>query len=353
LPTRRACVLAIAVLAVSCARGGRSDSVSRLAGRHPAPTVNALIGGTHSRKLSGFRLLDLSFVDSRHGFALGGFFGSSRSPLTTPVMAVLGTTNGGRSWETVGAPPEPVAHVEFGTPSLGWAFGPHLFVTRNGGQTWERERAGGPPVAVAASGRSVRAATGTCRAGGQCALHVRVSDDAGRSWRTPRLPAAISNERVEFARVGRVGWVVGSTATPHADVSLLRTTDGGQVWRQLRDPCDGWFHYGISFKPTYESHLSPIDADRLWLLCTGEPAGGSADGVLFTSADSGSIWHLIPVSVGGFASVRHAVQRGRTWADLQFVDPRHGWVATGTTVYRTSDGGAHWVGARLHPSGCG
>jgi photosystem II stability/assembly factor-like uncharacterized protein len=372
---RVAAAIALAFLVASCASG------QALAPAHPegvpkSPADAAsMIGSSHSVKLKGFNVLDISFVDDRHGFALGGF-------TSAPITAVLRTSDGGRHWKTMASTPHPEAHIEFSTPRLGWAYGPDLYVTTDGGQTWEQQETGGPTVAVAGAARSVWAVTGHCHVE-PCSFRIRISSDAGRSWLAAQLPAPISSEGMDMARVGDVGWVVGATASPNGTVSLLRTTNGGRTWEQLQDPCDRFFHYGIPFKPIFEAHLAPIGARELWLRCTSEPAGGSSEGVLFTSTDAGTRWHL--AFEGPSANELHVAALSLTngwetdatagpwlvrittdgrfhrpvvaldsgWTDFQFVDARHGWVATGTTVYRTSDGGAQWVGARLHPSGCG
>jgi len=371
---RMAAAIFLGFLAASCAPGGTLVP----AGPHRVPSLSpgatALIGSSHSMKLKGFHVLDISFVDGRNGFLLGGF-------TSAPITAVLRTSDGGRHWNTMASTPQPETHIAFSTPRLGWAFGPDLYVTDDGGQTWEQQRAGGPPVAVAAEGRSLWVVTGACRVG-PCSFRVQVSADAGDTWRTAAIPTAIWGEHAELARVGNMGWVVGSTAAPHGKVGLLRTADGGTTWTELRDPCDHWFYYGHPFKPIFESHLAPINAHQLWLRCTDEPAGGSSDGVLFTSTNAGASWHLAFVGAlanelhvaalsptsgwetdgaAGYWLVRitadgrfhHPAVTGPAWADLQFVDARHGWAATGRTVFRTIDGGDHWLAVRPHPSGCG
>jgi photosystem II stability/assembly factor-like uncharacterized protein len=157
-------------------------------------------------------VLDLSFVDRRYGYALGGFFGTDAQPIEPPVMAVMRTKNGGRRWTTVGAPPAPVQHVAFTSPRLGWAFGPKLFVTRDGGASW---------------------------------LQIRRQD------------------------------------APRRAPNRLRATSSG------------------------------------------------------------------------VASVAATPVGGRAGTDIEFMDARHGWAASGPKVFRTVDGGRHWTAMRLRPAACG
>jgi hypothetical protein len=217
VPARRT-QAALAVLLVAAAGATACGSASTDA-RNPGPnrvtptSVVSLAGGTHSRKLSGFRVLDVSFVDARNGYALGRFFGTEAQPVDPPVMVLMRTSDGGRSWVTVGAPPEAVEHVVFSNPRLGWAFGPNAFLTR----------------------------------------------DAAGSW-----------------------------VATHPD-----TTRRARARAARRD--------GV----------------------TGMPS-----------------------------SARLPASRSR-WAEVQFVDPRHGWAASGRDVYRTIDGGLRWAAVRLKPSACG
>ena len=197
--------------AAGCAHIPSSPRASSVP-RSPAAVVS-LVSGTHTRKLSGFRVLDLSFVDRRDGYALGGFFGTDAQPIEPPVMALMRTKNGGRRWTTVGAPPRPVEHLAFTSLRLGWAFGPKLFVTRDGGASWLEER------------------------------------------RSGRQPKRVVSDR---------------STTTRADAAAVAGT---------RAP--------------------------------------------------------------------------RRWADVEFIDARHGWAASGKHVYRTVDGGRHWTAVRLRPAACG
>jgi photosystem II stability/assembly factor-like uncharacterized protein len=367
-----------------CRSAGTGPPERAAAAISPSP-VGSLAGGTHSRKLSGFRLLDLSFVNPRDGYALGRFFGTDAQPVDPAVMALMRTSNGGVSWKTVGSPPAAAGHIQFSSPRLGWAFGPKLLVTTDGGTSWVEEHPGGRVEDLAPAGRSVWSVIGACAGG--CAFHIRVSADAGRTWRRPQPPLSIPGEHVEMARIGSVGWAVSSTANPEGGVALVRTADGGETWAGGDDPCDQRINFGAegSGRVVFESHPAPIDERRLWLLCTDEPVGGSSHGAVFTTVDGGGTWrpafmgpsgnelHVAALTPGtgwetdgtttyclARLSVTRGIHRapaalcgGPGWADLEFLDSRHGWAADGRYVFRTTDGGQRWLRVLVRPAACG
>jgi photosystem II stability/assembly factor-like uncharacterized protein len=99
-------------------------------------------------------LYSMSFVDSRHGWAVGGDGGEQ---VGSPV--ILHTTNGGKTWKREKAPAVDkdafLAGVTFANAQRGWAVGnanrgyansqpiykPIILVTRNGGGTWVAQNA--------------------------------------------------------------------------------------------------------------------------------------------------------------------------------------------------------------------
>ncbi|MBV9282592.1 MAG: hypothetical protein JOZ41_21145 [Chloroflexi bacterium] len=86
-------------------------------------------------------LLDFSFLDARHGWALGA---SCSRPGTCPSIAIRVTTDGGRTWrpaipkERISPGDQTVGPVQFVDPLRGWvAAGPSsVYRTDNGGLSW-------------------------------------------------------------------------------------------------------------------------------------------------------------------------------------------------------------------------
>jgi len=141
-------------------------------------------------------------VDARDGFALGRFFGTEAQPVDPPVMVLMRTSDGGLTWKTVGAPPEPAEHIAFSTKRLGWAFGPRVQVTRDGGNSWFQERRRGRVEALVAAGLDRTGLTGA---------HPRMR----RGWAS-----------VQWLD-GRHGWAATGN-------DVYRTTDAGRHWAAVR-----------------------------------------------------------------------------------------------------------------------
>ena len=109
--------------------------------------------------------ISASFIDASTGWLLAG-------PATCPRGTCAGlrlrkTTDGGRHWSRVPAPPTvasarfsrppagSVGHVALASTSDGWAYGPGLWSTHDGGRTWRRVPTRGESVQslVTAGGR--------------------------------------------------------------------------------------------------------------------------------------------------------------------------------------------------------
>ena len=101
-------------------------------------------------------VLDMSFVDAVHGWAL--------IPVGDTGTGLIYTADGGVTWASVTADTTNVQHVYFADTTRGWMYGGEpdgnngaFRVTRDGGQTWSDVDLGpsgiqGPPVALATDG---------------------------------------------------------------------------------------------------------------------------------------------------------------------------------------------------------
>ena len=147
--------------------------------------------------------------------------------------------------------------------------------------------------------------------------------DRGRTW--IRLWSGTANLREVNFSSAMTGWAIG-------DDTALATSDGGQHWRRLSQPSPGVLR---------EVHF--VDASEGWGI-----AGGSD-----TSAGPGER-PVGPEQPGGATRLVHSTNGGISWTTLAspfgpqsvcFTSPRDGWVASGTNVWRSTDGGRSW-GAR-------
>ena len=143
---------------------------------------------------------------------------------------------------------------------------------------------------------------------------ILATSDFGRTWARVWRGAAELRD-VDFVSAS-VGWALG-------DGILLGTVDGGQHWHRLGQPRAG---------PLRRVHFaSPTQG---WGV-----AGGTAQ------KDQG------PMQAQGATTLVHTTSGGRTWSALAapappqsvcFTAPDDGWLASGTRVWRSVDGGRRW-----------
>jgi len=327
---------------------------------------------------------DLTFVDARHGWAVGSLCGATG----TCVPALRATHDGGQTWQALPVPPllltsttSTVRQVHFATTQDGWLFGPTLSATHDGGQTWTQDRRVRGVVALATAGRSVWVLSRSCAPFRPCQSRLVVSRDAGRTWRWAATPPPHQPGVVQLLHPSaRVGWIA-------ATALLVGTHDGGRTWTRLTDPCAADSTLG-PFGQQFAAHGNRT----LWALCGGEPSAGQQNKSVYVSGDGGRHWALtattcfpwtrplrggcgrVPGSgyVSGLAlsTPTHGwmvLQRGtlygshdggHTWypaipyaqangsdagiGPMVFVDAQHGWLGALGRVFHTTDGGAAW-----------
>jgi photosystem II stability/assembly factor-like uncharacterized protein len=142
--------------------------------------------------------------------------------------------------------------------------------------------------------------------------------DGGETWTAPARPYTADFLRaVAFADLDR-GWIVGNNGL------VLRTDDGGDSWR--------FQHYETTFE-IYD--LAVVDGETLYLAAGGPDGDGGPTGWVAKSTDGGETWTRV-------------LERGAYLRKVAFADADHGWAASwdheaGTTLFRTTDGGATWT----------
>jgi hypothetical protein len=341
----------------------------------------------------------MSFVSDQRGFALGtAGCGRERCP------AVLGTTDGGRTWTRLAAPdataPGPGGHcpteevlcvdqVRFATPLIGYAFDTSLYVTTDGARHWQL-RVGNVSSLEAAGGTVVRVATDYPGCGGPLE-EVDVAQAGSGTWAPLPAPQMVATCPPVLYRQGQelalaaFGNPAGGVA---ASAAISRSGNGGRTWTAAApDSCYSHQGYG---RDGYASALALAPPAVLVLLCQHQRPGAegsygpawirvSADGgasygpdraVPFLAHSPGGpgSYQLAATSAGRILVVEDTsgngapgsnilltVNGGLSWSTtghlkagapvilVGFEDPLTARVAAGDTVWTTRDGGRTWA----------
>lgn len=337
-------------------------------------------------------VLDLSFVDPRHGWVL-----AQRCTLGGVCkLLVRVTIDGGQTWHSLPTPGPSTRDVaagaalsfagflRFATSRDGWArvsltvgrqdtTWSSVSVTHDGGRTWRTD----PRLARISTLLPLAGTVWAIETSGGL-VTVLISPDHGHTWHpAPEQPHVATVEQVIRGDL-RSAWIVG-------EKNLIATRDAGTTWQQVPDPCV--VHHQLSYET-----MAALDARHLWMVCGVQPFNWSlGDKYLYASNDGGGHWQplaasehsgagarfpgTIPASGGrAWGLIRTTRQRGwivldhlwfvgthdggDTWTDgpasrivhitdigvgpVVFVDPLHGWFAAQQWVLRTNDGGQHW-----------
>jgi photosystem II stability/assembly factor-like uncharacterized protein len=248
--------------------------------------------------LCGFHALDFP-VDAQTGYLAG---------YVRPRAAVLRTTDGGSSWDTVltdGTANSWFHDIQFPRGlDTGYALqypNCRLWRTTDGGDSWTI----GYPVAhgyLTALDFPTDATTGYVV--GYNGSVARTTD-AGLHWDDVRTPQSYNHFAVQFPTGPDTGWVVGSSM-----FEFYRTTDRGQTWQEQ----------GVYGNQYFDAIEFPVDS-RLGYVVGDE-------GSLFTTTDAGEHWQWFPTCAG------------RPLYALCFpVDTDTGWaVGMGGVIISTHDG---------------
>jgi photosystem II stability/assembly factor-like uncharacterized protein len=396
--------LAATILAAGCSWGADrkqprspSSAPSGVTPTSPTPSVSGSNEVAPPGSLAGSFVMDLTWVSARTGCALAA---TSCARGLCPEIAHTG--NGGRSWRRLSTPPGFIqggrvdcskkpcaAHIRFATASVGYLFGPALFVTRNGGRSWSRAKSAPVEALEPSLGTAVRIVYDHTGCPGPCHRTVEETRAGSPTWRTLlRLGFPRADSREAAAQVVRQGSKVvyvpiygdqaAGAGTQHA--VIFRSLDAGRTWRRLEDPCGG-----SGLRVFDAVGLAAAPGGVVAALCVPR-SGALTPEFVCTSTDFGSSWrrrHRVPGAPGSIAAAgpSHFVvadgpvsgngphtyhlsvstNGGRHWttvitdrerisaaapssAFLGFENARVGrWVGYARAIWTTRDGGVHWI----------
>ena len=151
------------------------------------------------------------------------------------------------------------------------------------------------------------------------------------------------------------GWALYYSADPNSSSPafqlLARTTDGGRGWTGVTPAAAR----PMLATPDATQVLDPVSSDRAYLAVTAatEESNSSVNTTMvFATTDGGQTW-----------TDSAPLRAVSTVSEVSFADPQHGFLLLGggdaamgqdpVSVYRTSDGGAHWSLAAASPDQTG
>jgi photosystem II stability/assembly factor-like uncharacterized protein len=282
---------------------------------------------------TGFRAQSLSWVTPKRGWILG----VAPCGLST-CTTVVGTTDGGGTWNTLGTLNAPltlekeagVTEVRFADALHGWAFWPALWATRDGGLTWRKQTPPGdnPQVlTLAGDSDAVYAVVSPCRLNRPCNNPPTLwrTTATGGSWTQVPVTLPVSNV-VVLAMHGVVAYLV--VQSPSSDPDVLDVTVDGQQWSSRPDPC-------IKAHDEFLTDVAPISDTEVALLCVGDPGFSQATKRVLRSKDAGQT--TLPAGStprDGIVSQIAAAPNGTLMVSS--------WGAAGSWIYRNS-GGRSWT----------
>lgn len=294
--------------------------------------------GPRSVLPDGYRAQSLSWISPAQGWILGvGPCGSSNVCTT-----VLGTSDGGTTWNTLGTIPAPlnletatgVTQMRFADSLHGWAFWPAFWATSDGGATWQSVAppGGGHQVLALAADASVAYAVASpCVLGHLCdkPLTLWRSRPGQGSWTKVAVSLPVSTSPVVLAVHGTVAYLAipAGLLGLGAEPDTLDVTVDGSTWTARPDPCNP------ANGETLTS-LAPISDTKVALLCQGNIGFGQAvKRVLRSNDDAQTTYSAGTTPIDGIVSQVAGSPNGT----LALTS----WGAPGSWIYRNT-GGKTW-----------
>ena len=355
----------------------------------PGPAL-AWSGGPGASVPAGFEANSVTWLSAQRGWVLGAAACGKNA-----CAEVIGTTDAAMTWRLIGTVGAPIAEfggrpgiteIRFATPAVGWAFGTYLFRTSTGGKFWARVPipGGGKQVLALAAGptQTYAVVTGCAWGAGICPRPLsfwRIPTGGRGGWtRIPlRLPP---NDGADVAVFGATVYVLDEQLQFGRPDLFYASTDGRHFTARPA-PCN-------HAKDLALIQAVPMSADRVALLCDGNPGFSKAVKTVYVSADTGKTdtyagqmglfgiqaqlaaspsgnLAVASTSNGSFIYINDTHKQawtmvegigdgGAGWNDITYVTNSQAWVvyrpadSSGTgQLWATHDAGLHWSIAKL------
>jgi photosystem II stability/assembly factor-like uncharacterized protein len=285
-------------------------------------------------------LQGVSFVDASHGWAVG------------EGGVIVGTTNGGATWQS--QTPSPGAYADFTSVTFasatdGWAIGYDtdgnsvVVATTDGGATWSPQSVG--PTGTTVSRMTFANATDGWAVGATTGADVILATtDGGATWHTQYSGPAAFDGPVTFVNAID-GWAVGADG-------ILATTDGGATWTEqdwgtdaqlsavaFANASDGW---AVGFEDGNKVIIATTDGGNTW---STQYSQGSASGLTGVAcANPSDCWAV------GYDGILATADGGANWTEqysgiggnfnaVTFANASDGWVVGDFGIVATTNGG--------------
>jgi len=268
---------------------------------------------------SADELVNMSFTDATHGWIVGrNGYGS----------VVASTTNGGSNWRYLQLYGEHLfGGVSFPENNEGWIVSFYGLIqhSTDGGLTWQVQTHGTTDdltdIQCVDENTAWALGNGYVSSTGEYWCTLVHTTDGGNSWN--KEPAGRQNNfsSISFINNTSIGWALGDAwndSTGQYDVSLFRTTDGGEVWSVFSHPPSG-------------GEVKFVDLNNGWIV--------DSYGDIYHTSDGGINWTRQQSGTNGYYFLQ-----------AEFADSNHGWVVTqyynqsnNYNFLRTSDGGDSWT----------
>ncbi len=309
---------------------------------------------------------------------------------------LLASTDGGRQWHAVPAPPlriGKIAAVTFANTRDGWLYGAEvLWATHNGGARWHRVPLppGGRLQSLTAAAGRILASIGRCSSDRlACSFRLWTAPAGSDGFRpVPGAAGARHAPPPTVAISGRTGFAYATWLDRPVGEHVLLTgpADGTHRWHRLPDPCG----------PSWSAALAAEHGGRrLLITCGSEPGAGQQMKLAYVSATAGRTWRRVanpptggyvagasatgsgPVYLsGGRMDIYISRNFGRSWHTSASLDNAAGLAGAGAIltataitstravafqagvgcnqIWLTTDSGHHWtpVTVRHRPARC-